>query len=573
MSTIQQLRNKKSNALEFYHHDRHAPQPLTYLAGFKILVTTWFFLTAGCAVGLHSALEIFWRGLYGVPGPLKENFLFLLLLITPVPYCAKYLLLTGHRWFIYQGFLLPGAASAWYPSRRRRFLIASTLSATGIIIPTSLILMNFTYAKSQSFSLFPWVVSFLGSQGFILAGIGAASVRFEARSGLGNTNIGDGQPAISPMNPPALNAVNDGIVITQLSDLHLTGGKKTLEGNASPDPQFEETLRLFGKHINESDLILITGDITDSGQPEEWTSFFSHYPSELLDKTIIIPGNHDINIAGPSIFHVNDPKLVVRGAKLVRMMMAIRFAQGEKAYVVDENDKIISLSAFLDRRLPELVDFLYSNHALDSVVEVDKFAQTPAEQRFSKHAPLPNRILALWNQIFPMAIPLNDGFTVYVFDTCKRNLSIVDNAFGELSASEKLSPLKRFDLLRSSKNFQKTSSLLAMHHHIVLPIKPKTFGRRIQARAMVMLDAPQVYQHLRNIPQSIVFHGHRHVHYLLSIEDKLQVISAPSTTLGDEFNNQGPGFYQYRITRERSKTRLAGVARYDLPVRAEKPPK
>lgn len=561
------MENLRHNILEFYRNDHKAPQALTYLPGFKIALVTWLALITGCTVGFHAILEIGFRATLGVPGPLGRQELAKLLICTiPLWYCIKPLILMGERWFTNLGFLLPGAANAWYPSRRRRLVTIIILANTGMILPLVVWALNWRYATPANFSWLSWVVSLLCAQGNLLAGVSIAAFNYNYE--FGDEQTSDGQPSMAVITPPSLNARNDGLVITHLSDLHLTGGQPTLEGAPSPDPQFVKTLTVFGDEIKKSDLILITGDITDSGKPEEWISFFSHYPIDILNKTVIIPGNHDINIAGTSKFQVNDPKMYCRAARLIRMMMAIRAVQGTRAYVVDENNKVVALSSFLDWRLPKLIDFLYSDHELEPIVEVDKIPRYKPEDRFSDAVPMPTKIMAIWNQMFPMAIQVSGETTIYVFDTSKRNFAIVDNAFGHLSTVEKVNPLKRLDILKSDKRFQKMRALYAMHHHIVLPIRPKSCYRRFQARAMVMLDAPHVYQHLHKMAPAVVFHGHRHVHYLFSLENKTQVISAPSTTLGDEFNNEGPGFYQYRIVPEGKRgSSLAGLARYDIPLK------
>ena len=82
------------------------------------------------------------------------------------------------------------------------------------------------------------------------------------------------------------------MLIAQISDLHIVGlGKKTY-GIAPMD----ENLRLCVEHINQlspkPDLVLVTGDITDTGSQEE----FQHARDLLDDLNIlyyVIPGNHD----------------------------------------------------------------------------------------------------------------------------------------------------------------------------------------------------------------------------------------------------------------------------------------
>ena len=82
------------------------------------------------------------------------------------------------------------------------------------------------------------------------------------------------------------------MLIAQISDLHIVGqGKKTY--GIAP---MGENLSLCVEHINQlsprPDLVLVTGDITDSGLEEE----FQH-ARDLLDELkipyYVIPGNHD----------------------------------------------------------------------------------------------------------------------------------------------------------------------------------------------------------------------------------------------------------------------------------------
>jgi len=92
--------------------------------------------------------------------------------------------------------------------------------------------------------------------------------------------------------------------IVHLSDLHLT----------SSDDAFRSEMKLFGRlngmnaafrrivHaplIQEADLILFTGDITDRGEIEAWKVFWSAVKDAgLSDRSLVIPGNHDVCCLG-----------------------------------------------------------------------------------------------------------------------------------------------------------------------------------------------------------------------------------------------------------------------------------
>ena len=92
--------------------------------------------------------------------------------------------------------------------------------------------------------------------------------------------------------------------ITPLSDLHLT---KT-DGASRSEPKLFKALKgmnnafrkiVASKPIQKSDLILVTGDVTDRGDIKSWEVFWDGVSSAgLTDRTHVIPGNHDVCCLG-----------------------------------------------------------------------------------------------------------------------------------------------------------------------------------------------------------------------------------------------------------------------------------
>lgn len=94
------------------------------------------------------------------------------------------------------------------------------------------------------------------------------------------------------------------MTIVHLSDLHLTAQ------DAAPRSE----PKLFGKltgmnaafrtvlasaHVQSADRILITGDITDSGELAEWHVFWDAVnAANVGDRVILVPGNHDLCCLG-----------------------------------------------------------------------------------------------------------------------------------------------------------------------------------------------------------------------------------------------------------------------------------
>ena len=94
--------------------------------------------------------------------------------------------------------------------------------------------------------------------------------------------------------------------VVHLSDIHVVGerfGFRIESGRLGP--RGNERLRSGaradeGPRLGRSglDLVLITGDITDAGRSTEWADFFAalERTPKLARRTLLLPGNHDINV-------------------------------------------------------------------------------------------------------------------------------------------------------------------------------------------------------------------------------------------------------------------------------------
>ena len=111
-----------------------------------------------------------------------------------------------------------------------------------------------------------------------------------------------------PLDLEAFDAApSDGRVwrVAHLSDIHIVGeryGFRIESGRGGPrgNERVRRVMaRLEAEHAARPlDLILITGDMTDAGRSGEWAEFFdilAGHP-DLADRTLILPGNHDVNV-------------------------------------------------------------------------------------------------------------------------------------------------------------------------------------------------------------------------------------------------------------------------------------
>ena len=133
--------------------------------------------------------------------------------------------------------------------------------------------------------------------------------------------------------------------VAHLSDLHVIGdryGFRIESGRAGPrgNSRLDRVLaRLAAIHATDPlDHILITGDMTDAGRASEWAAFLdaiAHHP-ELAARTVMLPGNHDVNIvdrANPA--RLDLPFSPGKRLRQIRTLSAMAAVQGDRVRVVD----------------------------------------------------------------------------------------------------------------------------------------------------------------------------------------------------------------------------------------------
>ena len=98
--------------------------------------------------------------------------------------------------------------------------------------------------------------------------------------------------------------------IAHLSDIHAVGepyGFRIESGRSGPrgNVRLEKLLTCLDRvHAdNPIDAVLITGDLTDAGRSAEWSELLDALRAHprLLERILILPGNHDLNIVDRAI--------------------------------------------------------------------------------------------------------------------------------------------------------------------------------------------------------------------------------------------------------------------------------
>jgi len=88
--------------------------------------------------------------------------------------------------------------------------------------------------------------------------------------------------------------------IAHLSDLHLTASDDDARSEPKLFGQLTGMNAAFRKlvrcpQVQHADLVLVTGDVTDRGDPEAWNVFWTTIrETGLHDRTRVVPGNHDV---------------------------------------------------------------------------------------------------------------------------------------------------------------------------------------------------------------------------------------------------------------------------------------
>lgn len=346
--------------------------------------------------------------------------------------------------------------------------------------------------------------------------------------------------------------------VAHWSDLHLTGrdGDLSVSKDRGDNESFRRLLGSYRKDLEAVDVLLVSGDVADAGRASEWHVFFRDLPGEMFGKMVLVPGNHDMNIVDRSDwFMVEGQGRLLRKKRLIRTMAALNRVQGRRSWMLEKEGngkfkrrrlgdylrgyekpfrELLDELAFLQKRKPRWWDYLLP----------------PVGSRMGGQG---KRLQALglevdraWGQIFPMLVEV-PGVPVpfLVLNSNKEDTGIVDNALGELSPEA----LERLDEMH--RQLASRPVIHTHHHHVALPSFKNGFLGDVQADMMALLNAGDLVRRLLERGSSVVFHGHRHIGYEGTLNRKLQILSAPSTTLGNELHPEwarNPGFYSFRVS-------------------------
>ena len=315
---------------------------------------------------------------------------------------------------------------------------------------------------------------------------------------------------------------------------------------------FREVLLRNVDQLKNSDAVLISGDLTDTGAAAEWRGFFDAFKGleTLLAKAVIVPGNHDVNTCG--IFNADDLDMRRRNTNLIRFLAAVDRIQGDRTYLVQNNDRTLFRqwsSQYTERFARFVKNSPTRTYRTQPIVMDGTVTYAVSETTSPKDQALLELPSEVWAKAFPMLVSVpNSAVEFLVLDSNMPSSNSITNAFGELSAAQ-LASIS--EILRSAQK----PVILCLHHHLCNPTGNELKGWKWSARAadrgLTMLNAGDLFMKLPDEVRYVAFNGHRHLGYSRLIEKRVSVISGPSTTLGDDNISAGPrtaGFGVYELS-------------------------
>ena len=317
--------------------------------------------------------------------------------------------------------------------------------------------------------------------------------------------------------------------VVHLSDVHVVGerfGFRLESGRLGPrgNDRLERLLtRLERLHAEKPfDHILITGDITDAGRSAEWAEFFAamlRHPT-LAARTLILPGNHDINVVDRSNpAKLDFPTSPGRRLREMRALSGICVMQGARTHVVDLEK----------RRLGKTLEEALAPYA----TEIATFADTGTIRLSAKLA-------RVWAEAFPVVLPpdTEDGLGIIMLNSTALTHFSFTNALGLMSAEQSRA------MHAMVRQFPKAQWIVALHHHLVeYPTRAIALSERI---GTALINGSWFVRQVQRLSRrAIVMHGHRHVDWIGRC-GRLTIVSAPSPVM-EACDGETTAFYIHTL--------------------------
>ena len=262
--------------------------------------------------------------------------------------------------------------------------------------------------------------------------------------------------------------------------------------------------------------------MTDAGRAGEWAVFLdamARHP-ELAARTVMLPGNHDVNIvdrANPA--RLDLPFSPTRRLRQIRTLSAMAAVQGDRVRVADANGRP---AATLNEALAPHRD------AIVALAEHGGLRRAAA-------------LRDLFDSLFPMIVPPEaaNGLGMAILNSNAQTHFSFTNALGLVSVEQ----THRFEA--AARHYPEARWIVALHHHVVeYPMPVKTFSERI---GTALINGSWFVRRLETLAgRAVVMHGHRHIDWIGTC-GSLKIISAPSPVM-NATDDAATYFYIHTLT-------------------------
>jgi hypothetical protein len=331
--------------------------------------------------------------------------------------------------------------------------------------------------------------------------------------------------------------------VAHVSDMHVTGpGARLVSGGPSGNDALNQLWLASQPALHGADVILVTGDLTDTGAADEWELAMRHLALVPRERVLVIPGNHDVSIVARDKWSMEGESGFLRAVRLLRMIAAMDAIQGDRAHIL-AGDGLVALSIYLDPYRDMLAEF-----TIRPTYFRKQIAASKVRAKLGEPMPPPDIAYSLismvWQEVFPQCVELADRKLVFfLLNSNELGSNIVDNALGSVD-SPQLGRLRKM-----MERYSEWSQVVLLHHHLALPPFDEGAIPGAFARLMVLLNAAEVLTLLASGQDLAVFHGHRHIAFRGTIENSVQIVSAASASLGDEVTGAAPKIDLYNLFR------------------------
>lgn len=304
--------------------------------------------------------------------------------------------------------------------------------------------------------------------------------------------------------------------ILHLSDLHFVDGDTVSRVETHGHPPFGngavlERLDRLQDLLLRADVVVLSGDTTDSGTEVQWQHFLNaigRFPG-LCEKILLVPGNHDLNHVSPGLRVVQTDNSNFDGRQ-------------------QRTKNFLKVWAQLGRNL--------RSGAGVSVAGCDIDGYFPEVQEVMLDAA---------------------GSLAFIsINTVAPSINTLGNAVGRFITGPVLSAVQKYQ-------HQGSAVVIVGHHHPLphfdSPAPNRSALERLSAIAqgpfMEAIDGRHFLSHLSEslVAPALYLHGHKHIFRRHVDQDcGLYIAGAPSLLFGDESTrNEGRVAAVHRVTRER----------------------